>query len=89
MRTILAAGLAAVLTLGVPAAATAAPARSVDRELVREVWTGARQVLGTTVVFGMLAATLLGVFLVPVFYVALENLARRWGKQRPAAEKAS
>ncbi|MBS0612945.1 MAG: multidrug efflux RND transporter permease subunit [Proteobacteria bacterium] len=50
---------------------------------------GARQVLGTTVVFGMLAATLLGVFLVPVFYVALENLARRWGKQRPAAEKAS
>ena len=37
MRTILAAGLAAVLTLGVPAAATAAPARSVDRELVRVV----------------------------------------------------
>lgn len=38
---------------------------------------GARQVLGTTVVFGMLAATLLGIFFVPLFYVTLEGLAER------------
>jgi len=38
---------------------------------------GARQALGTTVVFGMLAATLLGVFLVPLFYVLLEGMAER------------
>jgi len=50
---------------------------------------GARQVLGTTVVFGMLAATMLGVFLVPVFYVVLESLAQRWGRHGPAAEKTT
>ena len=38
---------------------------------------GARQALGTTVVFGMLAATMLGVFLVPLFYVLLESMAER------------
>jgi multidrug efflux pump subunit AcrB len=36
-----------------------------------------RQVLGTTVVFGMTAATLIGIFIVPVFYVVIEgNLER-------------
>lgn len=47
---------------------------------------GARQVLGTTVVFGMLAATVLGVFLVPVFYVAIESAADRWRKRPPPPE---
>ena len=37
----------------------------------------ARQVLGTTVVFGMLAATLIGIFLVPVFYVVLQGTVDR------------
>lgn len=37
----------------------------------------ARQVLGTTVVFGMLAATLIGIFMVPVFYVVLQGTVDR------------
>jgi HAE1 family hydrophobic/amphiphilic exporter-1/multidrug efflux pump len=36
-----------------------------------------RQVLGTTVVFGMSAATLIGIFIVPVFYVVLQGLVDR------------
>jgi HAE1 family hydrophobic/amphiphilic exporter-1/multidrug efflux pump len=36
-----------------------------------------RQVLGTTVVFGMTAATLIGIFIVPVFYVVLQGLVDR------------
>jgi len=38
---------------------------------------GARQALGTTVVFGMLAATIFGIFLVPLFYVFLQGMAER------------
>ena len=37
-----------------------------------------RQVLGTTVVFGMTAATLIGIFVVPVFYVLIQSAADRW-----------
>ncbi|HSW11937.1 MAG TPA: multidrug efflux RND transporter permease subunit [Solimonas sp.] len=44
---------------------------------------GARLVLGTVVVFGMLAATLIGIFLVPVFYVLLQGMAERLGRSRP------
>jgi len=36
-----------------------------------------RQVLGTTVVFGMSAATLIAIFMVPVFYVVLQGLSDR------------
>jgi HAE1 family hydrophobic/amphiphilic exporter-1/multidrug efflux pump len=39
-----------------------------------------RQVLGTTVVFGMTAATMIGIFIVPVFYVVLQGLADRFAK---------
>ncbi len=40
---------------------------------------GARQSLGTAVVFGMLAATLVGIFYIPSFYVWRQRLAeRRW-----------
>ena len=40
---------------------------------------GARQSLGTTVVFGMLLATLIGIFVIPVFYVAIQRISeRRW-----------
>jgi HAE1 family hydrophobic/amphiphilic exporter-1/multidrug efflux pump len=41
-----------------------------------------RQVLGTTVVFGMTAATLIGIFIVPVFYVVLQGLVDRFSKPR-------
>jgi HAE1 family hydrophobic/amphiphilic exporter-1/multidrug efflux pump len=40
---------------------------------------GGRQALGTAVVFGMLAATLVGVFFIPVFYVMLQRVSeRKW-----------
>ncbi len=39
-----------------------------------------REVLGTTVVFGMLAATMIGIFMVPVFYVVLQSLVDRFSK---------
>ncbi|HEV8519938.1 MAG TPA: multidrug efflux RND transporter permease subunit [Burkholderiales bacterium] len=40
---------------------------------------GARQSLGTTVVFGMLFATMLGIFVIPVFYVAIQRISERRG----------
>jgi hydrophobe/amphiphile efflux-1 (HAE1) family protein len=46
-----------------------------------------RQVLGTTVVFGMTAATMIGIFIVPVFYVILQGLADRFSK--PGGSPAS
>jgi HAE1 family hydrophobic/amphiphilic exporter-1/multidrug efflux pump len=45
-------------------------------------------VLGTAVVFGMSAATLVGIYLIPVFYVLMQKLAERIGRARrpvPAA----
>jgi hydrophobe/amphiphile efflux-1 (HAE1) family protein len=41
--------------------------------------SGARQVLGTSVVFGMLAATMIGIFIIPVFYVLVAGIAERFG----------
>ena len=43
-----------------------------------------RQVLGTTVVFGMTAATLIGIFIVPVFFVVIQSGIERL-RPRPAA----
>ncbi len=40
---------------------------------------GARQSLGTTVVFGMLFATLIGIFVIPVFYVVVQRVSERRG----------
>ncbi|HEY1315061.1 MAG TPA: multidrug efflux RND transporter permease subunit [Steroidobacteraceae bacterium] len=46
----------------------------------------ARRVLGTAVVFGMSVATLVGIFLIPVFYVLMQRLAERLGRLwKPAA----
>jgi hydrophobic/amphiphilic exporter-1 (mainly G- bacteria), HAE1 family len=45
-----------------------------------------RQILGTVVVAGMLAATLLAVFLIPVLYVIVEKLG---GAERKRAREAS
>jgi len=50
---------------------------------------GARQSLGTTVVFGMLLATMIGILVIPVFYVVIQRISeRRWPFSRdpePAA----
>ncbi len=50
-----------------------------------------RNSIGTTVVGGMLAVTVLGVLLVPAFYVAVERLAewRRGSPRSPAAPDAA
>jgi multidrug efflux pump len=45
----------------------------------------ARQILGTVVITGMLAATLVGVFLIPLLFVLFERLALRFGKRRGEA----
>ena len=45
----------------------------------------ARRMLGTTVVSGMLAATSLGIFLVPSLFVAVERLIQRLRRARPVA----
>jgi multidrug efflux pump subunit AcrB len=44
---------------------------------------GARQALGTAVVFGMLMATLVGVFFIPMFYVLLQRVSEgQWPFRR-------
>src|SRR5882672_9116020 len=49
---------------------------------------GARVALGTAVVFGMLAATLVGVFFIPVFYVMLQRVSeRQWPFRRAEREE--
>jgi HAE1 family hydrophobic/amphiphilic exporter-1/multidrug efflux pump len=48
-----------------------------------------RQVLGTTVVFGMLAATLLGIFIVPVFYKVIQGSVECWRPRAGAGAAAS
>ena len=45
---------------------------------------GARAVLGTAVVFGMTSATLIGIFVIPVFYVLLQGGAERLWRRRAA-----
>jgi HAE1 family hydrophobic/amphiphilic exporter-1/multidrug efflux pump len=41
-------------------------------------------VLGTAVVFGMSAATMIGIFIIPVFYVLVQTLSERLlGKAAP------
>ena len=45
---------------------------------------GARRALGTTVFSGMIAATLLAVFIVPVLYVVVNRFASRRAKAQPA-----
>jgi HAE1 family hydrophobic/amphiphilic exporter-1/multidrug efflux pump len=45
--------------------------------------SASRQVLGTAVVFGMTAATLIGIFIIPVFYVLIQGAAERLRGARP------
>jgi hydrophobe/amphiphile efflux-1 (HAE1) family protein len=52
--------------------------------------SGARLVLGTAVVFGMSAATAIGIFIIPVFYVRVQTLAERLrGKAEPQVQSPS
>jgi HAE1 family hydrophobic/amphiphilic exporter-1/multidrug efflux pump len=46
-----------------------------------------RHVLGTAVVFGMTAATLIGIFVIPVFYVLLQGGVERVREQMPARRR--
>ncbi|HEX6642825.1 MAG TPA: efflux RND transporter permease subunit, partial [Thermoanaerobaculia bacterium] len=52
----------------------------------------ARRILGTVVVSGMLAATLLAIFLIPVLYVVVERMAgseKKLAKRRAEEELAT
>jgi len=47
---------------------------------------GARQSLGTAVVAGMMGATLIGIFMIPTFYVLMQRLSE-WRAKRVAARE--
>jgi HAE1 family hydrophobic/amphiphilic exporter-1 len=49
----------------------------------------ARRVMGTVVVSGMLAATLLGIFFIPALFVLVERLGAKKGKHAPHAPDAA
>jgi HAE1 family hydrophobic/amphiphilic exporter-1/multidrug efflux pump len=49
---------------------------------------GARQAIGVAVVFGMLVATLIGIFYIPAFYVMLQRLSERHSPFRREPEPA-
>lgn len=51
--------------------------------------SASRQVLGTAVVFGMTTATLIGIFIIPVFYVLLQGLSERVKGRRHPVERAT
>jgi hydrophobic/amphiphilic exporter-1 (mainly G- bacteria), HAE1 family len=43
-----------------------------------------RQILGTVVIGGMLAATLIAIFLIPASFVTIERLRERFTRPKPA-----
>jgi hypothetical protein len=56
---------------------------------VRTLWlasgsgAAARQILGTTVIGGMLAATFIAIFVIPAFFAMVEKLSHRSGNGKP------
>ena len=52
------------------------------------VGAAARRMLGTAVLSGMLAATFLGIFLIPALFVTVERLSHRGGKERQSEPAA-
>jgi HAE1 family hydrophobic/amphiphilic exporter-1 len=44
----------------------------------------ARQIMGTTVIGGMVAATAIAIFIIPALYVLVEGLAARWRGEVPS-----
>ena len=64
-------------------------AGSVPLAIALGAGAGARQALGTAVVFGMLVATLVGVFFIPVFYVLMQRISeRQWPFKRIGSDSA-
>ena len=62
---------------------------SVPLAIATGAGSGARLVLGTAVVFGMSVATMVGIFIIPVFYVLVQTLQERiLGKKRMAEPEA-
>ena len=49
----------------------------------------ARQIMGTTVIGGMLAATLIAVFIIPVLFVAVERIGQRQDRDRRVSRHVS
>ena len=43
----------------------------------------ARQIMGTTVIGGMLAATGIAIFIIPALFVLVERLSARWSREAP------
>jgi hydrophobe/amphiphile efflux-1 (HAE1) family protein len=62
---------------------------SVPLAIATGAGSGARLVLGTAVVFGMSVATLIGIFIIPVFYVLVQGLQERLLGKHPAPEAQS
>ncbi|HFX6065114.1 TPA: efflux RND transporter permease subunit, partial [Klebsiella pneumoniae] len=61
---------------------------SVPLAIATGAGSGARLVLGTAVVFGMSAATMIGIFIIPVFYVLVQSLSERLrGRKAEPAEE--
>jgi HAE1 family hydrophobic/amphiphilic exporter-1/multidrug efflux pump len=50
--------------------------------------SGGQNAIGRSVVGGMLAATVFGIFFVPMFFVAVRRLFERGRKKDPAADVA-
>jgi multidrug efflux pump len=50
--------------------------------------SGSQNAIGIGVMGGMIAATAIGVFFVPLLYIAVVRLVRRWRKDKPAVEAA-
>jgi HAE1 family hydrophobic/amphiphilic exporter-1 len=44
-----------------------------------------RQIMGTTVIGGMLAATCIAIFIIPALYVLVESLSERWSRKKQAS----
>jgi hydrophobic/amphiphilic exporter-1 (mainly G- bacteria), HAE1 family len=47
-----------------------------------------RQILGTTVIGGMLAATFVAIFLIPVLFYLVERISHRGGEEKPKVPPA-
>ncbi len=42
-----------------------------------------RKILGTVVIGGMLAATVIAIFLIPVTFYVVEYLSHKWSRKHP------
>jgi HAE1 family hydrophobic/amphiphilic exporter-1/multidrug efflux pump len=60
---------------------------SVPLAIATGAGAGARKSIGVTVVWGMLFATLIGIFVIPVFYVIIQRISERnnpFGQESPS-----